>query len=35
VHRDAMLAASLAGAEGPVPAADWPALATVIAALRR
>jgi flagellar biosynthesis protein FlhB len=35
VHRDATLAASLAGAEGPVPAADWPALATVIAALRR
>jgi flagellar biosynthesis protein FlhB len=35
VHRDAMLAASLAGAEGPVPSADWPALATVIAALRR
>jgi flagellar biosynthesis protein FlhB len=35
VHRDATLAASLAGAEGPVAAADWPALATVIAALRR
>ncbi len=35
VHRDATLAASLAGAEGPVPAADWRALATVIAALRR
>jgi flagellar biosynthesis protein FlhB len=35
VHRDATLAASLAGAEGPVPAADWPALATVVAALRR
>jgi flagellar biosynthesis protein FlhB len=35
VHRDATLAASLVGAEGPVPAADWPAVATVIAALRR
>jgi flagellar biosynthesis protein FlhB len=35
VHRDHMLAAALADAEGPVPAAQWSALAAVIAALRR
>ena len=35
VHRDAALAAQLADALGPVPAAQWQALAPVIAALRR
>lgn len=35
VHRDAALAAQLADALGPVPAAHWHALAPVIAALRR
>ncbi len=35
VHRDTALAAALVDSEGPVPAAHWHVLASVIAALRR
>ena len=34
VHHDPALAAALADADGPVPAAHWPRLAEIIAATR-